>query len=57
MGKRRLGGSLVIAGKMVKINIEYIRVPSVLLPVEGGEQGQIMGSGVGMCQQADITVL
>ena len=57
MGKRRLGGSLVIAGKMVKINIEYIRVPSVLLPVEGGEQGQIMGSGVGICQKADITIL
>ena len=38
VGKRRLGGSLVIAGKMVKINIEYIRVPLVLLPVEGGEQ-------------------
>ena len=28
----------------------------VLPPVEGGEQVQIMGWGVGMCQKANITV-
>ena len=43
VGKRELGGSLVIVGEGMQVRVEYIRVGLVLPPVEGGEQGQIMG--------------
>ena len=41
MGEKRFGGPLVIADGILQIKIEYIRVAVVLLPVEGGKQGQI----------------
>jgi hypothetical protein len=41
-GKRRLGGSLVVADRIMQVKVEYIRVAFVLPPVEGEEQGQMM---------------
>ena len=43
--------------EIVQIRVEYIRVDLMLPPVESGEQGQIAGCGVGMCQKANIAVL
>ena len=43
VGKRGLGGSLVIVGGIVQVKVEYIMVDLVFIPVEGGEQGQTMG--------------
>jgi hypothetical protein len=40
--KRRLGGPLVMADRIIQLKVEYIRVAVVLLPMEGGQQGQIM---------------
>ena len=45
VGKRGLGGSLVIVGGIVHIKVEYIMVALVFPPVESGEQG-MRGWGV-----------
>jgi hypothetical protein len=42
VGKRRLGGALVIMDEMVQVKVEYIMVALVLPPVEGEEQGQVV---------------
>ena len=43
VGKRGLGGSLVIVGEIMQVKVEYRMVALVLPPVEGGEQEQILG--------------
>ena len=42
VGKRRLGGAVVIKDERVQVNVEYIMVAVVLPPVEGEEQGQVV---------------
>ena len=42
VGKRGLGGSLVVVGEIVQVKVEYMSVALALPPVEDGEQGQIM---------------
>jgi len=43
VGKRRLGGAVVIMDETGQVEVEDIEVDLVLPPVEGEEQGQIVG--------------
>ena len=42
VGKRKLGGTVVIEDEGVQVKVVYIQVVLVLPPVEGEEQGQIV---------------
>jgi hypothetical protein len=42
VGKKRLGGAVVITDEVVQLKVKYIGVALVLPSVEGEEQGQIV---------------
>ena len=47
----------MIEDEMLNVKVAYIMVDMVLPPVEGEEQGQVLERGVGMCQNANDTII